>query len=111
MTGLLYNIRNYLKATYSGRYLAYVLAELFAISPEQFANVLKVFGLKYRRQRGDHVIANSWRFGIAKTQSYSIHAHTTQKPCSARDAIVKTSALGSLYLTVPSTRPIAPQAL
>jgi hypothetical protein len=62
MTGLLYNIREYFDATYSGRYLAYVLAELFALSPDKFAQLVEELGLRYRRKKGDHVVANWWRF-------------------------------------------------
>jgi hypothetical protein len=62
MSGLLYNIQEYFKASYSGRYIAYVLAELFKLSPQKFAGMARHFGLNYTYQRDHQAIANSWHF-------------------------------------------------
>jgi hypothetical protein len=62
MTGLLYGIQGYFTATYSGRYLAHLLAELFRRSPNDFARILNAAGINYAHKRGNSVVANGWRF-------------------------------------------------
>ena len=62
MTGLFYDIQGYFKGSYSGRYLAHLLAELFRRSPDSFSSVLKESGIKYTHKKGDTVVANGWPF-------------------------------------------------
>ena len=66
MTGLLYGIQGYFKATYSGRYLAHLLAELFRRSPNDFARILNAAGINYAHNSGNTVVANGWRFPATK---------------------------------------------
>jgi hypothetical protein len=62
MSGLFYDIQGYFKAKYSGRYLAFILAELFRKDPDAFIRVLNEAGINYTRRRGDSAIANHWPF-------------------------------------------------
>jgi len=62
MTGLFSQIQGYFKESYSGRYLAYLLAELFRQNPENFSRVSAGLGLRYSHKKGDHIDPNNWRF-------------------------------------------------
>jgi hypothetical protein len=62
MVGLLSQIQGYFKATYSGRYFAHLVAELFRQKPKELSKALAKFGLKYTHKKGDRVEANTWRF-------------------------------------------------
>jgi hypothetical protein len=59
---LLSDIQGKFKKTYSGTYLAVILAELFRQDAAAFTQVLAKAGIKYAKRDGDKVVANSWQF-------------------------------------------------
>jgi hypothetical protein len=66
MSRLFHDIQGYFKATYSGRYLAFILAELFRQDQHAFTRVLNEAGVNYSHKRGDRAIANRWLFPMAQ---------------------------------------------
>jgi hypothetical protein len=58
------DIQGYFKATYSGRYLALILAELFRQDHDAFTRILNEAGINYKHRRGDSAVANRWLFPI-----------------------------------------------
>lgn len=66
MAGLFYDIQSMFKATYSGRYIAFLLAELFKRSPEDFSAALNAAGIAYKFKKSDNVVANRWPFPAKK---------------------------------------------
>jgi len=62
MRGLFSQIQGCFAATYSGRYFAYLLAELFRQEPQELSRALTKFGLKYSHKKGDRIEPNTWRF-------------------------------------------------
>ena len=62
MSGLFSQIQGYFKETYSGRYFAYLLGELFRQEPQELSRTLAKFGLKYSHEKGDRIVSNTWRF-------------------------------------------------
>jgi hypothetical protein len=71
MSGLLYDIQGYFDATYSGRYLAFILAELFRQEHQSFTRILNEAGIKYTHKPGDRAIANRWPFPIRGQQRFA----------------------------------------
>jgi hypothetical protein len=69
MNGLFAQIQGCFKETYSGRYLAYLLAELFRQNPKTFSKVLKEFGVEYSHEEFDQINPNGWRFPGKKWRS------------------------------------------
>jgi hypothetical protein len=65
MSGFLYDIQGYFKATYSGRYLAFILTELYRQDREAFIRILNEAGINYIHKTGDRAVANCWPFPIA----------------------------------------------
>jgi hypothetical protein len=62
MKGIFSQIRGYFDKTYSGRYLACLLGELFRQGPKELGVVLTAFGLKYSHKKFDRINADGWRF-------------------------------------------------
>ena len=62
MAGLFSRIQGCFRETYSGRYLAYLLEELFRQTPQELSRALAKFGLKYSHKKDDWILSNGWRF-------------------------------------------------
>jgi hypothetical protein len=71
MNRFFHDIQGYFKATYSGRYIAFILAELFRRDPDAFTRVLNEAGINYTRERGDTAVANRWPFPIAARRRFA----------------------------------------
>lgn len=71
MSGLFYNIKGFFKATHSGRYLAFILAELFYRDPHAFSRILKAARIGYTPSRGDRAVANGWLFPAMAQQRFA----------------------------------------
>jgi hypothetical protein len=66
MRGLFSEIQGCFKTTYQGRYLAYLLAELFRQNPKMFSKVLNEFGLGYSHKAFDQINPNG---GVSQGRS------------------------------------------
>ena len=64
MSRFLSDIQGLFDATYSGRYLAFILAELFRRDLRAFTQVLNESGINYTSKSGDSAIANRWPFPV-----------------------------------------------
>ena len=57
MSGFFSKVQGFFKETYSGRYVAYLMEELFVQSPESFCRILEYSGIRYTQQKGNKVVA------------------------------------------------------